>query len=478
MSHFVSRSFEESLQEWYLSPYRKPLVLRGARQTGKSTIVKAWAKAHKLQLLEVNLEKHGVALNSAFLTKEPAHILTEIQHRIRQKIHLQDKVVLFLDEIQGCPNALAALRYFYEEMPSLPVVCAGSLLEFTLADHNFSMPVGRIEYRFLAPFTFREFLVALQEHNLLGAIEAAIQKPDFKISTLAHERLLGRLSDYFLIGGMPECVAKYAEGASIEEARRPQFEILGTYRDDFPKYAKRVPAERLHEVLDAAPRVTGRKLKYAEVNRDIRSRDIKAALNLLVQAGLYHKIYHSSSKTIPLAALENEELFKLIFLDIGLLNSYFFGEHDFVRRGDNTLQLWNPKTDFERIWLGKMCEQFVGQSLVANGSNRTKVLPYYWLREGKTGNAELDFVTSFQGKIIPIEVKAGHSGTLKSLHTFMAERDFDTAIRFDASTPSIQEIEVRAPVTGGAVVSTKYQCISLPLYFADWMHEVLKKQML
>ncbi len=473
MTSMLPRKSENLLNDWILSKHRKPLVLRGARQVGKSTLVRSWAKTRNIFLLEVNLDRHGPALASAFASKDVHRILEEIQFRLRKKLPEKGSAALFLDEIQSCPPALAALRYFYEDLPDLPVICAGSLLEFALAEHEFSMPVGRIEYRFLTPFTFQEFLVALKEDDLLESASRATRRTDFKISDAAHERFLDRLGDYFCLGGMPECVARFAEGASLEHARKAQFEILGTYRDDFPKYAKRIPVERLHEILDAAPRMIARKFKYTEVNRDIKSREIKSALNLLTRAGLFNAINHSNATALPLAATEKNDVFKLLFLDVGLLNSYYFGEREHARRGYRFVGLWETGSDMEKNWLGQICEQFVGQSLVALGSSAARTLPHYWLRESSSSNAELDFLISHQGKIIPIEVKSGLSGTLKSLHSFMAERNFTTAVRFDASPPSLQNIEVRTPISGGKITTAKYQCLSLPLYLADWVESAL-----
>ena len=473
MSADLHRSMELSLNDWLFSKSRKPLVLRGARQVGKTTLVRKWAKQQGLFLLEVNLDRHGPALAKAFATKDVQHILEEIQLRLRTKMPEGKPAAVFLDEIQSCPEALPALRYFHEDLQNLPVICAGSLLEFALSEHEFSMPVGRIEYRFLTPLTFREFLGALKEDDLLEHCHRATHNKNFKISQAAHEHLLDRLGDYFYLGGMPECVATLVEGASLDQARKAQFEILGTYRDDFPKYAKKVQVERLHEILDAAPRMVTRKFKYTEINRDIRSREIKTALHLLTLAGLFNVIRHSNASALPLVASENTDVFKLLFIDVGLLNSYYFGAAEQTRRGRRFVGLWENGSDMEKNWLGQICEQFIGQSLVAKGSRETRSYPHYWLRENKTGSAELDFLKAYQGKIIPIEVKAGGSGTLKSLHTFMAERNFSTAIRFDALPPSLQNIEVRTPVKGGEITTARYKCLSLPIYLADWLEDAL-----
>jgi predicted AAA+ superfamily ATPase len=473
MSADLHRSFETTLNNWFFSKFRKPLVLRGARQVGKTTIVRKWAKKQNLFLLEVNLDRHGPALAKAFATKDVQYILEEIQLRLRTRMPEGKPSAVFLDEIQSCPEALPALRYFHEDLRDLPVICAGSLLEFALSEHEYSMPVGRIEYRFLAPLTFREFLGALKEDDLLESCHRATHSKNFKISQAAHERLLDRLGDYFYLGGMPECVANHVEGASLDQARKAQFEILGTYRDDFPKYAKKVPVERLHEILDAAPRMVTRKFKFTEINREIRSREIKTALNLLTLAGIFNVIHHSNASALPLVASENTDVFKLLFVDVGLLNSYYFGASERARRGRRFVGLWQDGNDMEKNWLGQICEQFIGQSLVAQGSRETRSFPHYWLRENRTGSAELDFLKAYQGNIFPIEVKAGGSGALKSLHTFMAERNFATAVRFDALPPSLQNIEVRTPIKGGDIATAKYQCLSLPLYLADWLEDAL-----
>src|SRR5260221_2820323 len=241
----MRRKDEEALLRWLSAPKRKPLVVRGARQVGKSTLVRQVAERARLAIWELNLEQHA-ALDSVFATFDLPLILREIGIRIDRAGVGRGPGILFLDEIQAAPRALAALRYFHEGRPDLPVIAAGSLLELTLGDGGFSMPVGRIEYHYLGPMTFTEFLETLGEKRLLRAMREFRLPGDF--SPAAHERLLGLLPEHLLVGGMPEAVARYATTRDPMEAAGVHRSILETYVDDFSKYARGADLERIRRV--------------------------------------------------------------------------------------------------------------------------------------------------------------------------------------------------------------------------------------
>lgn len=470
----LPRDFEGVLQDWFVDLPRKPLVVRGARQVGKSTTIRSWAASQGLSLVEVNLDRHGAALRPVFESKDVEYILQDISIRMKKDFADLEKTVLFLDEIQSCPAAFPALRYFFEEKPNLAVVCAGSLLEFALADHNFSMPVGRVEYRYLVPFTFKEFLQAMNERDLLNAIYSCLSHADLPMVPSAHQRLLVRLSEYIFLGGMPEPISLFAQGMSLRKARGAHFSILDTYRDDFLKYASRAQVARLQEIFSAFPLIVCKKFKYSEVSREIKSRDIKSALTLIVQAGLLIPVHHTGAHGIPLIASQNADISKLLCLDTGLFNAQFFGENEAIKSGEGMFSLWESGNLFERSWLRQVCEQLIGQSLVARGTGRTRTLPNYWLREGKSGNAEIDYLVAHGQSIVPVEVKAGSTGTLKSLHTFMGERDLPLAVRFNAALPSLQAVAVTATLSGSQQKRVRYHCLSLPIYMADWLDTALE----
>jgi len=453
----MKRSVENQLTRWLQKPRRKPLVIRGARQVGKSTLVQNFARSQGLKLAEINLEKHG-NLNSIFGTNDLDIIIPELELLARTSLR-QENTLLFLDEIQSTPYAIAALRYFREEMPQLPVVAAGSLLEFVLAEHDFSMPVGRVEYLHLGPMTFEEFLLALADDMLLSYVEGfQLSQP---LPQTAHEKLLQRQRQYLYVGGMPESVLAFCESSSLLNTRDVHRSIIQTYQDDFAKYSREPALGRIHTVFNAITRTVGEKVKYANISREDRAKDLKQAIELLTKARLLLPAYHSSCSGIPIKSGINEKIFKLYFLDIGLLNYL------------NGLEWSHISALDERTLLneGALAEQFIAQHLAYRFEGLEPPELFYWLREGKASNAEVDFVTSTGKTIIPIEVKAGKSGTIKSLQQFAIDKKATLTCRFDLNPPSIQDLSYRARQKQH-VQSVNYKLLSLPLYLIDVMHDV------
>jgi len=447
------------LNNWLQDPNRKPLIIRGARQVGKSTLVELFARQNRLPLRSVNLERHP-ELAEVFSGKNPEQIIQQIEFLPRQG-SISNETLLFLDEIQAVPEAIAALRYFYEDKPELPVISAGSLLEFALADHSFSMPVGRIQYLHMGPMTFREFLQAMGEERLYELISH--YELGREIGEIPHQRLLELLRSYYFIGGMPEAVAVFTETHSYKTVSEVHCSIIDTYRDDFPKYAGSRNLNRMLNVFNFAARNVGIKIKYSNISRHDQSVTIKKDIELLAMARVVGKVVHSHCSGLPLQADLEEKVYKLIFLDIGLMNAIC---------GLNWQEL-SQMDDVKLINQGAIAEQFVGQHLQALLADKPNRELNYWLREGKSANAELDFVVALSGKIVPIEVKSGATGSLKSLHQFMGSKQTPLAIRFDTQRPSVQQIETiitinkeRKPV--------KYPLISLPLYLVERLDEIVK----
>lgn len=448
------------LERWLKSPDRKPLVIRGARQTGKSTLVRLFAEQLKLQLLEVNLERHP-QLNAVFQTMDPAMILDQLEALPGARPVGAD-TALFLDEIQAAPAAIAALRYFYEERRDLPVLSAGSLMEFALSDQKLSMPVGRIQYLHMGPMTFMEYLEALGESKLKGALESYTFGAD--LGSIVHQRLLNLLRHYYYIGGMPEAVDRYVRHGRLNEVAEVHNSIIETCREDFHKYARSRDLVRMRHVLNFSARNVGTKVKYSNVLGDVSSATIRQDIELLVKARAISKVVSTSASGLPLQADLDERVYKLLFLDVGLMNAVCgLGWSSISRLEEGAIND------------GAIAEQFVGQhllELLADSPNRDLT---YWLREGKATNAEVDFVVAFEGQIVPIEVKSGSRGRLRSLHQFAAEKHIRLAVRFDTNPPSLQE--VRAPVRSGDTTrEVEYQLLSLPLYLvertADVVHQV------
>lgn len=449
----MKRFAEDHIAAWLRKAGRKPLVIRGARQVGKSTLVRQAADAGGLTLYDVNLERHP-ELQLVFGTMDPRRILREIELVVRKGPIDSTRGLLFLDEIQAVPAAIAALRYLYEERPDLPIVAAGSLLEFTLSEHSFSMPVGRVEYYHLGPMSFGEFLVANRQEELEHYLQAYRSPADF--SAVAHDGLMTLLRDYLFTGGMPEAVKSFVDDHDPESVRDIHLSILNTYRDDFAKYADRNQLQRLRRVFEYVPAAIGKKFMYAQVNREWKAREIRAAVDLLAQAGIIHRVHHVSGAGIPLGAGAVDRVFKPLFLDVGLMNTAC---------GASPLTLHEFESQ-RFLHEGALAEQFVGQHLLYAAGAQSKPELFYWLREGKNANAEIDYVIPVGGRVVPVEVKAGACGSLRSLHQFVAAYAAPSALRFDLNPPSLQRVRHEA-ITPRGKQNVLFDLMSLPLYHAE-----------
>lgn len=441
------------LNVWFRHRNRKPLVIRGARQVGKSTLTRLFAMANGLKLYEVNLERHP-ELKKVFKSRNSDQVLQELEYLIGEGPIRGGKAVLFIDEIQAIPDAIPMLRYLHEDRPELAVVAAGSLLEIVLAEHGFTMPVGRIEYLFLEPMSFSEFLIAVDEHDLRSLLTEYKWGDSFP--STAHERLLRLLRDYLLIGGMPEAVLRYSETGDHSSAAEVHSSILNTWRDDFSKYANRADVERLHKVFDFVPAAIGEKFKYVCVDREERSGNLKRALTLLSKAKLIRRVYHSDGTGIPLGSTIKENTFKTYFLDVGLVNSAC---------GLSWISM-DSMRDTAFANEGKLAEQFVVQHLPLLVADYQDPVPTYWLREGRSNNAEIDFLIQIGSNIVPVEVKSGKSGSLKSLLEFVHLRGTEKAVRFDLNSPGISPVE-HAITHGEKRTPLSYTLMSLPLYMIE-----------
>ena len=450
----LKRTAEEYINNWHRKKRRKPMVLRGARQVGKSTLVRRFAEKNSLVLNEINLEQH-LYLDDIFKTLDMGSIIRELDALVGRNIQSPDSV-LFLDEIQATPHAIQTLRYFYEEKPELPVISAGSLLEFALAGHYFSMPVGRIEYYHLGPMTFREFLTAVEPglNRYLG--EFTINQ---SIPRTAHQKLITRQREYLFVGGMPEAVHTFAEGNSLMEVTAVHRSIAETYQDDFSKYAKQKDLALMQKVFRQIPRIIGQKVKYSNISKEDRSRDVKGIIDLLVKARVCHQVFHSHCSGVPLLADINENVYKMLFMDVGMA-AYLTGLDWIALQALDKNALVNE---------GKLAEQFVGQHLLSSFEPPRLT---YWLREAKSANAEVDFVTASGNQVTPIEVKAGKSGSLKSLQQFALAKHAALCVRFDLNPPDIGRISHATRMARGSVPVT-YTLLSLPLYLVEELPRIL-----
>lgn len=447
------------LNDWLQNTNRKPLVIRGARQVGKSTLVELFARQNQQALCHVNLERHPELID-IFAKKDPEKIIQQVEF-LPKMGNIGNETLLFFDEIQAIPEAIAALRYFYEDKPELAVVSAGSLLDFALADHSFSMPVGRIQYLHMGPMTFSEFLLAIDEERLHDFINSYELHQD--IGDVVHQRLLELLRSYYFIGGMPEAVSVFAETRSYKTVSEVHSSIIDTYRDDFPKYAGSRNLTRMLNVFNFAARNVGVKIKYSNISHQDQSVTIKKDIELLAMARVFGKVIHSHCSGLPLQADLEEKVYKLLFLDVGLMNAICGLDWQIISQMD-AVKLINQ---------GAIAEQFIGQHLQAMLADKPNRELNYWLREGRSSNAELDFVVALGGKIIPIEVKSGATGSLKSLHQFMGIKQAQFAIRFDTQHPTVQQIEAVVTISNERK-QIKYPLISLPLYLVERLEEIVR----
>ena len=472
---FIDREELSVLVQWLTSPERKPLVLRGARQVGKSALVRRLAHMQGLKLAEVNFEFQP-SLSNIFSAGEPDKMVTRLQQALG--VRVDAGTLLFLDEVQASDSAFASLRYFYEKHPEIPVVAAGSLLEFSLSEFQQSMPVGRVTFRWIPPISFRDYLKARHAEVLLSAIQDFVEEKDSKIHPEAHDNLLSELARYVYIGGMPEAMRQAVTNeswdsmaASVAEAHS---DILLSYRNDFYKYRGRIPVESLHAVLDAVPTLAATsKVKYSNISREIRSDSLKKALRALEKAGVLRMAFATNANGIPLSASKDTNCFKVLPVDVGLFVSQSFGSPRAERPYTDLFNKWTQGNVFEQRWLGQIAEILVGQSLQHPLQSNDHL--HFWLRESRGAEAELDYVLQYGTRIIPVEVKAGASGTLRSLHSFMAEKGLPMGVRFDLNAPSIQDIDINVPIAGGKLRNAKYRLRNFPLYLADWLPELLKR---
>lgn len=442
----------ETLQAWLNGQNRKPLVIRGARQVGKSTLVELFAEQCRMPLRCINLERHP-ELDSVFATNDPRQIMQQLEF-LPGIGEINPGTILFFDEIQALPAAIPVLRYFYEEFPEIPLISAGSLLEFALTRHDFSMPVGRIQYLHMSSMTFSEFLAALDESRLKNFIEA--YEPGQTIGEVVHQRLLSLLRSYYFIGGMPEAVAVFAESRSYKKVSEVHNSIIETYRDDFPKYAGSRNLNRMLKVFNFAARNVGVKVKYSNITRQEQSSTLKKDIELLTMARVFGKVTHSHCSGLPLQADNEETVYKLLFLDVGLMNAVCGLD-------------WQSISAMEEANLvnqGAVAEQFVGQHLKVLLADKPNRDLNYWLREGRSNNAEVDFVVACGSRIVPIEVKAGATGALKSLHQFMGTKPADIAVRFNTQAPRVDQVDtfINAKQKQKQI---KYNLLSLPLYLVE-----------
>lgn len=441
-----NRSIISELEKWLIQPNRKPLVLRGARQVGKTTLVKRFSSRFK-QYVYLNLELPE--------DRQPFEEFTNIETLIQTLFFIKNcsldnkkQTLLFIDEIQEVPQALNILRYFFEHEPDLPVIAAGSMLE-TLFDKNISFPVGRVEFKVLRPASFPEFLEAM------GETAALTQLQQVPVERFAHQKLLKLFHSYALIGGMPEIVNNYSQQKDLKALSPIYDSLIASYIEDVEKYASS-DSQILHirHAISSSFSEVGKRIKFEGFgNSGYRSRDMSEALRILEKALFLQLIFPCTSTKLPVLP-DVKKSPRLQVLDTGLINYSVGIQKDIL-----------GTSDLHSVYQGTIIEHLVGQELLSNQYFALSSLQF-WVREKKTSNAEVDYIYPYEGKLIPIEVKSGKEGTLKSLHLFMDEAPHTLAIRFYSGELSITQSKT---LTG-----KEYRLLNLPYYLGTQLEKYLE----
>ena len=417
---YYKRLIDNVLLDWSSRNIHKPILLRGARQVGKSTAVKHLGEQFE-SYVEINLEREPKYKRAFQPDLNVNRIISEISVLAQKKIE-PGRTLLFIDEIQTCPEAIMSLRFFKEDMPSLHVIAAGSLLEFALHELP-TFGVGRIHSVFMYPMTFDEFLLANGENLLLEARNAA--SPSTPLSEVLHEKLVSLLRSYMLVGGMPECVAQWVATHDYLACQEIQDDILVSYEDDFPKYRKRVDTTLLRHTLRSAAVQATRKFVYSQVG-DYKAADVKRAIEMLILAGILIPITHTNANGLPLGSEADTSYRKILPLDcaltLRLLNMTMSDSSEM------TTQILTASAA-DLVNKGAMAELLAGLELLHYQTPHLRHEMFYWTRQSKSSLAEIDYLTVQNMHILPIEVKAGTQGGMKSLWIFMREKHLTEAVR-------------------------------------------------
>ncbi len=443
------------LQKWHQREARKPLVISGARQVGKTTIVRQFANEF-VQFLYLNLElpedrkpfeefsNFDTLLQSLFFLKNLS-------------ISKRKETLIFIDEIQEVPEALQQLRYFYEDAQDIPVIAAGSMLE-SLFNAEISFPVGRVEYLVIHPVSFPEFLGAIGEATALEQLQ------NIPLASFAHDKLMQLFRTYCVIGGMPEIVEQYAKDKDLTALNTTYESLLVSYMDDVEKYAaNNSQANYIRHAIRSCFAEAGKRIKFQGFgNSNYKSREIGEALRTLEKALLIHLVYPQTSATLPLQPDYGRSP-RLQFLDTGMLN-YFVGIQKEIIGTE----------DLDAVYGGTMIEHIVGQELLASQYSALHGLNF-WTREKKSSVAEVDYIYQYEGKLIPLEVKSGADGRLRSLHLFMEEAPHNMAIRFYAGEQHISVLTTPGQKTF-YLLNLPYFLVSQVEKYLPWFEEEIKKR--
>lgn len=450
-----ARKAEQELLKWKNKKTRKPLIFRGARQTGKTTLVRRLGLQFK-NFIELNLEKDAIGKIFSEV-KDIKEVIKSIEGISNQRV-IPNETLLFLDEIQNSVSAIKLLRYFYEEFPDLHVIGAGSLLEVRMRSEGWSFPVGRVEFLYLYPLTFDEFLLVNGEKIILQSLmEFNIGE---SLASAVHDKILGLLSDYMVVGGMPEAVNEYLKSASFISVKQCHEALVSSFKEDFAKYSKGAEVGHLKLVWDRSPFEIGKRITYSKLAASqVHSKEISKAFDILHEAMLVERIFPTTQIQPPLVK-KPKAAPKSIFLDVGLCMKALHLTRDQVHE-----RLIDP------LYQGGLMEAFVGQELLASDFYNRNTL-FFWIREEKGSSSELDFLVPLEKGLVPMEVKSGSQGSLKSLHQFLSRSAYHIGVRFyHQNSLKVESHQVTLP-TG---VKLKYKLLSIPFYLTFRWKEIFTK---
>jgi predicted AAA+ superfamily ATPase len=445
----IERTALKKLRAWKTDKHRKPLVIRGARQVGKTTLIEEFAKEYDI-FLSLNLENSKS--RQLFEDYDDVGKLLQAIFFFKSIPQREANTLLFIDEIQHSKRAVAILRYFYEESNHIHVIVAGSLLETVMDVHRISFPVGRVQYMALRPCSFSEFMNGIGED-----FDAQLVK-DRLVESVIHDRIIGHFHNYVLTGGMPAAVSVYAENRDILAVRDIYESLLVAYQDDVEKYtASASMVKIIRDILTVGWSRAGEMITFEKFGGlSARSREMSLAFQTIQKAMLLELVYPTSSLQMPLLTNHRQRP-KLIWLDTGLVN-YFSGIQ---------WEVFSSK-DIQDVWRGRIAEHIVAQELLAMDDSLLSKRQY-WRRDRQGSDAEVDFVYKYNGLAIPVEVKSGHNSKLKSLHFFMEDAPHETAIRVWSQPFSIDELTTPK--------QKKFKLYNLPFYYVGMLDEVLENIM-
>jgi len=439
------RAIVKELEKWAQKARRKPLVLRGARQVGKTTAVEIFSKQFE-QYIYLNLE-----ISSERKLFEKNYTIEELVQAIffeKNKKKCKGRTLIFIDEIQNSPHAVSMLRYFYEFAKDFFVIAAGSLLE-SLIDRQISFPVGRVEYLYMKPLTFSEYITAIGDNSLIEVLNQ-IPCPDF-----AHEKLLKRFYRYTLIGGMPEIASVYCQAQNVVELKPVYEGLLRSYLDDVEKYARNNTLARvMRHAIESSFYSAGTRIRFEGFGRSrYKSREMSEALKTLEKAMLIYLMYPTTETNLPIV-VDHKKSPRLHLVDTGLIN-YFVGLQK---------ELFGTQ-NLNSVYEGKIAEHIVGQELLA-GSRTFIEKVQFWVREKKQSNAQVDYIIPFESYVIPVEVKTGKAGRLRSMHEFIDRAPHNYAVRVYSGKLKLDIVKT--------IKGKKFFLLNLPFYLTGRIKRYLR----